>query len=142
MPRDGAITFCDIAGKLAVLRVTCDKCGRSGQYRVDRLIMRYGIDAKLFDWEPEGDCPRKIARNDYDPCRGLEQDPVVASLSEGLCHEQRTVSQGRTSRQAISERRTSPQGETNGGSSAGDPSRPAIASCNRSRLWDLPYWRF
>ena len=50
MPRDGAITFRDIVGKLTVLRITCDKCGRSGQYRVDRLIMRYGIDAKLFDW--------------------------------------------------------------------------------------------
>ena len=142
MPRDGAITFRDIAGKLDALRVECEKCGRRGSYPLDRLIERYGIDAKLFDFEPEADCPRKIARNDYDPCRGLEQDPVVASLSEGLCHEQRTVSQGRTSRQAISERRTSPQGETNGGSSAGDPSRPAIASCNRSRLWDLPYWRF
>jgi hypothetical protein len=48
MPRNGAITFRDIAGKLTVLRITCDKCGRSGQYRVDRLIMRYGIDAKVF----------------------------------------------------------------------------------------------
>ena len=47
MPRDGAITFRDIVGKLTVLRITCDKCGRSGQYRVDRLIMRYGVDAKL-----------------------------------------------------------------------------------------------
>jgi hypothetical protein len=37
MPRDGAITFRDIAGKLAVLRITCDKCGRSDQYRVDQL---------------------------------------------------------------------------------------------------------
>jgi hypothetical protein len=35
MPRDGAITFRDIVGKLAVLRITCDKCGRSGQYRFD-----------------------------------------------------------------------------------------------------------
>jgi len=68
MPREGAITFRDISGKLAVLRVTCDKCGRSGQYRVDQLIMRYGIDAKLFDWEPEADCPRKVARNEHDPC--------------------------------------------------------------------------
>jgi hypothetical protein len=50
MPRDGAITFRDIVGKLAILRVTRDKCGRSGQYHVDRLIMRYRIDAKLFDW--------------------------------------------------------------------------------------------
>jgi hypothetical protein len=52
-PRDGAITFRNIVGKLTVLRITCDKCGRSGQYRVDRLIMRYGIDAKLFDWSDE-----------------------------------------------------------------------------------------
>ena len=50
MPRDGAITFRDIVGKPTVMRIACDKCGRSGQYRVDRLIMRYGIDAKLFDW--------------------------------------------------------------------------------------------
>jgi hypothetical protein len=65
MLRDGAITFRDIAGKLAVLCVTCDKCGRSGQYRVDRLIARYGIDAKLFDWSDEitADCPRKQAKN-------------------------------------------------------------------------------
>jgi hypothetical protein len=58
----------DIAGKLAVLRVTCDKYGRSGQYQVDRLIMRYGLDAKLFEWEPEADCPRKVAGNEHDPC--------------------------------------------------------------------------
>jgi hypothetical protein len=47
MPREGAIIFRDIAGKLDVLRITCDKCERSGQYRVDRLIEQYGIDAKL-----------------------------------------------------------------------------------------------
>ena len=27
----GAITFRDIAGKLTVLRITCDKCGCSGR---------------------------------------------------------------------------------------------------------------
>ena len=68
MPRDGAIIFRDIDGKLDVLKVECDKCGRFGRYHVERLIERYGIDAKLFDFEPEADCPRKIARNDYDPC--------------------------------------------------------------------------
>jgi hypothetical protein len=48
--------------------ITCDLCGRSGQYRVDRLIMRYGIDAKLFDWcdEITAVCPRKMAKNMYD----------------------------------------------------------------------------
>jgi hypothetical protein len=64
-PSTGAIIFRDIVGKLTVLRITCDKCGRSGQYRVDRLTMRYGIDAKLFDWSDEttADCPRRQARN-------------------------------------------------------------------------------
>ena len=51
-----------------VLNVECDKCGRRGQCRLDRLIERYGIDAKLFDFEPEANCPRKVARNEYDPC--------------------------------------------------------------------------
>ena len=69
MPRDGAIRFRDIVGKLTVLRITGDKCGRSGQYRVDRLIMRYGIDAKLFDRLDEiTDCPRKQAKNLNDQC--------------------------------------------------------------------------
>ena len=70
MPREGAITFRDIVGKLTVLRITCDKCGRSGQYRVDRLIMRYGMDAKLFDWSDEitADYTRKKARNLNDQC--------------------------------------------------------------------------
>lgn len=56
MPRDGAIIFRDLVGKLTVLRITCDKCGRSGQYRLDRLIllpdhsefMMYGNDVMDF----------------------------------------------------------------------------------------------
>jgi hypothetical protein len=31
MPRDGAIIFRDIVGKLDVLNVECDKCGRRGR---------------------------------------------------------------------------------------------------------------
>jgi len=33
-------------GKLEVLHAECDKYGRRGRYRLDRLIERYGIDAK------------------------------------------------------------------------------------------------
>ena len=47
-PRDGAIIFRDLVGKLDVLNVECDKCGRRGWYHFHRLIERYGIDAKLF----------------------------------------------------------------------------------------------
>jgi hypothetical protein len=31
MPRDGAIIFRDIVGKLDVLNVECEKCGRRGR---------------------------------------------------------------------------------------------------------------
>jgi hypothetical protein len=60
-PRDGAIIFRDLIGKLAVLGIECGKCGRSGQHRLDRLIMRYGIDGKLFDSSGEitADCGRR-----------------------------------------------------------------------------------
>jgi hypothetical protein len=62
--------FRDIVGKLDVLRGERGKCGRAGQYRVDRLIERYGIDAKLFDGTDEitADCPRKQAANVNDIC--------------------------------------------------------------------------
>ena len=42
--------------------------GRTDPASVEFRHERYGIDAKLFDLEPEADCARKIARNDYDPC--------------------------------------------------------------------------
>jgi hypothetical protein len=68
MPREGAIIY---FGRLYVLNVEWDKCGRRGRYRLDRLIERYGIDAKLFEWSEEitADCPRKIA-NKLDDLRG------------------------------------------------------------------------
>jgi hypothetical protein len=34
MPRDGAITFGDLVGKLDALQVACDKCGRKGRHAV------------------------------------------------------------------------------------------------------------
>jgi hypothetical protein len=76
MPREGAITFRDIVGKLMVLRITCDKCGRHGQYRVDRLIRRYGLDGKINEWSSEvtADCPRRIAKDEHDPCGAIRPD--------------------------------------------------------------------
>ena len=34
MPREGAIIFADLIGKLDMLRIECAKCGRSGRYRL------------------------------------------------------------------------------------------------------------
>jgi hypothetical protein len=65
MPRNGAIIFADLIGKLDMLRVTCAKCERAGRYRLDRLIENRGCDAKIVDWLAEltADCPKKIARS-------------------------------------------------------------------------------
>ena len=70
MPRDGAIIFSDLFGKLDVLRVSCEKCGRDGCYGLNRLIEKRGRDGKLIDWLDEltAECPKKIARNMNDPC--------------------------------------------------------------------------
>ena len=50
MPRDGAIIFSDLIGKLDVLRVICSQCERDGCYGLSRLINQRGRDAKLIDW--------------------------------------------------------------------------------------------
>jgi hypothetical protein len=50
MPRDGAIIFSDLTGRLDVLRVACDKCGRAGRYRLSCLIDQRGLDGRLPDW--------------------------------------------------------------------------------------------
>jgi hypothetical protein len=63
MPRDGAIIFADLIGKLDLLRVACDKCGTRWLLRIElnRLIERRGRDAKLIDWLDEitADCTKK-----------------------------------------------------------------------------------
>jgi hypothetical protein len=83
MPRDGAIIFRDIVGKLTVLRITCDKCGRSGQYRVDRPNMRYGINAKLFAWfdESRGRLPAEASAKLERPMRRRVSGSVESCLS-------------------------------------------------------------
>jgi hypothetical protein len=59
--RDGMITFSDLVGRLTVLRVDCNHCGRHGRYLVDKLIYDHGPDAKLIEWFSKltKDCPQK-----------------------------------------------------------------------------------
>jgi hypothetical protein len=70
MPRDGAIIFSDLIGKLDVLRVSCSQCGPDGCYGLNRLIEKRGRDAKVIDWLDEltAECPKKIACNMNDTC--------------------------------------------------------------------------
>jgi hypothetical protein len=50
---------CQFSDRLDMLRVGCRKCERAGQYRVARLIARYGPDAGLPDFKDAvtADCP-------------------------------------------------------------------------------------
>ena len=43
---DGTVGY--LVGKLDVLRVECDKCGRSGRYRVLRLAEQIGWDGLMY----------------------------------------------------------------------------------------------
>ena len=76
MPREGAIIFGDLIGKLDVPRVECPKCGRLGQYRLADLITRYGRDEKLFAFTDNitANCTRKNTRSDSDPCGAILPD--------------------------------------------------------------------
>ena len=76
MPRDGAIIFSDLVGKLDRLRVSCEKCGREGSYPLNGLIDRRGRGGKVIEWldEVAAECPRKIAGDMSDPCGARCQD--------------------------------------------------------------------
>jgi hypothetical protein len=65
MPREGAIIFGDLIGKLALLRIECPKCGRVGRYRVADLVARYGPDEKLFAFTDDvtANCKRRRAHS-------------------------------------------------------------------------------
>jgi hypothetical protein len=88
MPREGAIIFGDLVGKLEILRVECDKCGRRGRYHLDRLIERYGIDAKLFDWSDEihGGLPTKAGEEPQRYVRCAVSGFVKGRLGFGIAY--------------------------------------------------------
>jgi hypothetical protein len=63
VPRNGALIFRDIAGKLDLLQIECAQCGRAGRYRVGRPIAARGVDVSVIEWRLEltANCPRRIA---------------------------------------------------------------------------------
>jgi hypothetical protein len=52
------------------LAVACDKCGRSGRYRVTTLADAIGWDGRLTDWLSHltTECPRKRVISVSDQC--------------------------------------------------------------------------
>ena len=58
----------DAARVRSMLRLTCAACGRPGQYRIDRLLERFGPDITLPDLRHElAQCPRRGSMSE--PCQ-------------------------------------------------------------------------
>jgi hypothetical protein len=96
MPREGAIIFRDLVGKLDVLNIECEKCSRRGRYRLDQLFERYWIDAKLFD-RTEEITARKLGDLCGARCPGLPK--VVLTIIE--THPYRSTEEAERSLDAI-----------------------------------------
>src|SRR5262249_55367203 len=98
MPRDGATIFGDLIAKLDTVYVACSKCGRSGRYRLRRLIDARGRDARVIDWMDEitADCPKKMTNSMNDQCGARCPDfPRVLWVAKLRFHERFTPMCGR-----------------------------------------------
>lgn len=69
-PPSGVVTLGQVARRLAVLEVSCNRCDRRGRLRIDRLMAEHGPGLPM----PElcrivaADCPRMIAGQMHDAC--------------------------------------------------------------------------
>jgi hypothetical protein len=67
MPR-GSSSLGEAAAKLNMVRLRCPKCGRQGQYQVDKLLERFGPDIAMPDLRHElAQCSDR--HNMSDPCQ-------------------------------------------------------------------------
>jgi hypothetical protein len=64
----GSYSLGETAAKLNMVRLRCDKCGRRGQYRVNKLLERFGPDIAMPDLRHElARCPHRHSMSD--PCQ-------------------------------------------------------------------------
>src|SRR5215469_12230566 len=49
----GSYSLGETVAKQKMVRLVCDKCGRRGQYRIDRLLEQYGPDIAMPDLRHE-----------------------------------------------------------------------------------------
>jgi hypothetical protein len=70
MPRDGAVTFGDLLGRLDRLHLVCRKCNRLDRYPVHGLATAHGHGFKISDWisDMTRDCPRRRSPGLADAC--------------------------------------------------------------------------
>jgi hypothetical protein len=73
MPRHGATTLGDLAGKLDYLQIECSACGRTGQYRVLRLIAELGNDLTLVELRKQltTNCSKREGPDIHTECKAV-----------------------------------------------------------------------
>jgi len=66
----GFVTLGQIAGRLAVLDVACNRCDRRGRLRTARLMAEHGADLPIPALRQivAADCPRMAAEQMHDGC--------------------------------------------------------------------------
>ncbi len=70
---NGSLQLREYPGDL--VRLSCEKCGRTGQYRKQNLIERYGADIRLPDLRHEiAQCERR--GNMHDTCMARYVDLI------------------------------------------------------------------
>ncbi|HWE72323.1 MAG TPA: hypothetical protein VG328_04130 [Stellaceae bacterium] len=50
---NGIITLGEIAAKLRMLHVTCDRCGRADRYGIARLVKEYGAESSIQQFQDD-----------------------------------------------------------------------------------------
>jgi hypothetical protein len=64
----GSYSLGEAAAKLQMVRLSCPKCGRTGQYRVHKLLERYGPEIAMPDLRHQlAQCPHRSDMSD--PCQ-------------------------------------------------------------------------
>jgi hypothetical protein len=64
----GSYSLGEVAAEFNMVRLKCSKCGRHGQYQVDKLLAKYGPDIAMPDLRHEL-AQRPDRRNMSDPCQ-------------------------------------------------------------------------
>ena len=64
----GSYSLGEVAAEFNMVRLRCEKCGRRGQYQVDKLLAKYGPDIAMPDLRHElAQCPHR--RDMSNPCQ-------------------------------------------------------------------------
>jgi hypothetical protein len=66
----GSITLGQVAARLHMLQVACNRCERTGRLSIDRLLAEHGAAMPIPELRHivAADCPRMIEGKIADPC--------------------------------------------------------------------------